>query len=141
MSDSPRALELAGTIKKIVAGALETEIKDPRLGFRHGDRRSRHWRPHRPRVSRPCSAGRRSVRDCGRARLRQGLADGRRWFAARHSPHAVTRILPRRASGDRSHLDKALHEAAVRDAELAKLRENAQYAGDADPYKHAHEDD
>ena len=33
MVDSPRALKLAGTIKRIVAGALETEIKDPRLGF------------------------------------------------------------------------------------------------------------
>ena len=33
MADSPRALRIAGTIKKIVARALETEIKDPRLGF------------------------------------------------------------------------------------------------------------
>ena len=33
------------------------------------------------------------------------------------------------------------YEAALRDAELAKLRENATYAGDEDPYKHPEEDD
>ena len=33
MVDKARALKLAGTIKKIVAGALDSEIKDPRLGF------------------------------------------------------------------------------------------------------------
>ena len=38
-------------------------------------------------------------------------------------------------------LDKALHEAALRDAEVAKLRENATFAGDADPYKSTPEDD
>ena len=38
-------------------------------------------------------------------------------------------------------LDKALHEAALRDAEVAKLREGATFAGEADPYKPTHEDD
>src|ERR1035437_5748603 len=33
MADSARALRVAGTIQRVVARALETEIKDPRLGF------------------------------------------------------------------------------------------------------------
>ncbi|GMA37065.1 hypothetical protein GCM10025876_32690 [Demequina litorisediminis] len=33
MVDNARAMRVAGTIKKVVARALETEIKDPRLGF------------------------------------------------------------------------------------------------------------
>ena len=38
-------------------------------------------------------------------------------------------------------LDRALHEAHLRDQELERLRENAQYAGEADPYKHPDEDE
>jgi ribosome-binding factor A len=38
-------------------------------------------------------------------------------------------------------LEKSLHAAAVRDAELAKMREGAQFAGDADPYRHPAEED
>src|SRR5690606_32640400 len=34
-----------------------------------------------------------------------------------------------------AHLEAALSEAAARDAELAKARESATYAGDADPYR------
>ena len=38
-------------------------------------------------------------------------------------------------------LDRALHEARQRDEELRRMRENAQYAGDEDPYRHDDEQD
>src|SRR5690606_42054057 len=34
-----------------------------------------------------------------------------------------------------AHLEAALAEAAARDAELARARANAAYAGEADPYR------
>ncbi|MEV4900550.1 30S ribosome-binding factor RbfA [Citricoccus sp. NPDC055426] len=39
-----------------------------------------------------------------------------------------------------AHLEEVLAQARERDAELARLRENATFAGDADPYKKAGED-
>ena len=38
-------------------------------------------------------------------------------------------------------LEKALHEAALRDAELAKLRQGAAYAGEADPNRRPSDED
>jgi ribosome-binding factor A len=38
-------------------------------------------------------------------------------------------------------LDEALERVRHADAELARLRENATYAGDADPYRHPDADD
>jgi len=142
MSDSPRALKLAGTIKRIVAGALEAEIKDPRLGFVTvtdvrvtgdlqqasvfytvlGDDEAR--------------AGTAAALASAKGRLRSLVGSQ---LAIRLTPTLEFYLdaVPETAAT----LDKALHEAALRDAELSKLREGAQYAGDADPYKHPEEDD
>ncbi|MGY1606845.1 hypothetical protein [Geodermatophilus sp. SYSU D00700] len=38
-------------------------------------------------------------------------------------------------------LDAALERVRSADAELARLRENATYAGDADPYRHPEDDE
>ena len=38
-------------------------------------------------------------------------------------------------------LDRALHDAQLRDAEVARLREGAAFAGEPDPYKRANDED
>ncbi|MCR6711317.1 MAG: 30S ribosome-binding factor RbfA [Demequina sp.] len=142
MSDKPRALKLAGTIKKIVAGALETEIKDPRLGFVTvtdvrvtGDlqQASVFYTVLGGEEER---AGTAAALASAKGRLRSLVGSQ---LGIRLTPTLEFHLdaVPETAAT----LDKALHEAALRDAETAKLREGAQYAGDADPYKHPEEDD
>ena len=142
MSDKPRALKLAGTIKKIVAGALETDIKDPRLGFVTvtdvrvtGDlqQASVFYTVLGGEEER---AGTAAALASAKGRLRSLVGSQ---LGIRLTPSLEFHLdaVPETAAT----LDKALHEAALRDAELAKLREGATYAGDADPYKHPEEDD
>jgi len=141
MSDKPRALKLAGTIKKIVAGALETDIKDPRLGFVTvtdvrvtGDlqQASVFYTVLGGEEER---AGTAAALASAKGRLRSLVGSQ---LGIRLTPSLEFHLdaVPETAAT----LDKALHEAALRDAELAKLREGATYAGDADPYKHPEED-
>jgi ribosome-binding factor A len=136
MADNARALRLAGTIKKIVAEALEKEIKDPRLGFVTvtdvrvtGDlqQASVFYTVLGSEEERESTAAALSSAK-GRLRSLVGAELG-----IRLTPTLDFHLdaVPETAAS----LDKALHEAHVRDAELAKLRENAQYAGDPDPYK------
>lgn len=141
MSDSPRALKLAGTIKKIVAGALETEIKDPRLGFVTvtdvrvtGDlqQASVFYTVLGGEEERAATA---AALASAKGRLRS-LVGGQLGIRLTPTLEFHLDAVPETAAT----LDKALHEAALRDAELARLREGAQYAGDADPYKHPEED-
>jgi ribosome-binding factor A len=40
-----------------------------------------------------------------------------------------------------AHIDELLQAAAARDADVAALAATAQYAGDADPYRHDDEDE
>ena len=142
MVDSPRALKLAGTIKRIVAGALETEIKDPRLGFVTvtdvrvtGDlqQASVFYTVLGGEEERAATA---AALASAQGRLRSLVGSQ---LAIRLTPTLDFYLdaVPETAAS----LDKALHEAALRDAELAKLREGATFAGDADPYKQTPEDD
>ena len=142
MTDSPRALKLAGTIKNIVAGSLETEIKDPRLGFVTvtdvrvtGDlqQASVFYTVLGGDEERAATA---AALASAKGRMRS-LVGGQLGIRLTPSLEFHLDAVPETAAS----LDKALHEAAVRDAELAKLRENATYAGDEDPYKHPEEDD
>ena len=142
MADSPRALKLAGTIKRIVAGALETDIKDPRLGFITvtdvrvtGDlqQASVFYTVLGGEEERAATA---AALASAQGRLRSMVGSQ---LAIRLTPTLDFYLdaVPETAAS----LDKALREAALRYAELAKLREGAQYAGDADPYKQTPEDD
>ena len=142
MADSPRALKLAGTIKKIVAGALESDIKDPRLGFVTvtdvrvtGDlqQASVFYTVLGGEEER---AGTAAALASAKGRLRSLVGSQ---LAIRLTPTLDFYLdaVPETAAT----LDKALHEAALRDAELAKLREGAEFAGDSDPYRRAEEED
>ena len=136
MADSPRALRLAGTIKKIVARALETEIKDPRLGFVTvtdvrvtGDLQQAAvfytvlgTEEDRDNTAKALASAKGRIRSMVGAELGIRLTPSLEFHLDAVPETAAT-------------LEKALHEAALRDAELAKLREGATFAGDADPYR------
>lgn len=142
MSDNPRALRLAGTIKKIVARALESEIKDPRLGFVTvtdvrvtGDLQQASvfytvLGSDEDRES--TAAALQSAKGVLRSKVGHELG-------IRLTPSLEFHLdaVPETAAS----LDRALHEARLRDEELRRLRENARYAGDEDPYRHPDEDD
>jgi len=137
MVDKSRALRLAGTIKKIVAGALETEIKDPRLGFVTvtdvrvtGDLQQASVfytvlgsDEERESTAAALASAKGRLRSLVGADLGIRLTPTLEFYLDAVPETAAT-------------LDRALHEARLRDAETAKLREGAQYAGEADPYKH-----
>ncbi|SEJ48710.1 30S ribosome-binding factor RbfA [Demequina mangrovi] len=136
MADKARALKLAGTIKKIVARALQTEIKDPRLEFVTitdvrvtGDlqQASVFYTVLGDEAARE-DAAKGLAKAKGRLRSLVGAGLG-----IRLTPTLEFHLdaVPETAAS----LDRALHEAHVRDEELRRLRENAQYAGEADPYR------
>lgn len=142
MSDSPRAARLAGTIKKIVARALESEIKDPRLGFITvtdvrvtGDlqQASVFYTVFGGEEDRANTA---AALASAKGRLRS-MVGGELGIRLTPTLEFFLDAVPETAAT----LDKALHEAALRDAEVAKLREGAAFAGDADPYRKPVEDD
>lgn len=142
MADSPRALRIAGTIKKIVARALETEIKDPRLGFVTvtdvrvtGDLQQAAvfytvYGSEEDRANTAAALG------SAKGRIRS-MVGGELGIRLTPSIEFHLDAVPETAAS----LEKSLHEAAIRDAELAKLREGAQFAGEADPYRRPAEDD
>jgi len=138
MVDSARALKLAGTIQRIIARALESEILDPRLGFVTitdvkvtGDlqQASVFYTVLGSDEDRTNTA---AALASAKGRLRSMMGSQ---LAIRLTPTLEFHLdaVPETAAS----LERAIHEAHLRDAELAKLRENATYAGDADPYKHA----
>ena len=138
MADNARALKLAGTIKKIVAGALETEIKDPRLGFVTVTDVRVTGDLQQASVFYTVLGG-----DEERENTAKALASAKGRLRSLVGSQLGIRLTPTlefhldAVPETAATLDKALHEAQLRDAELAKLRENARYAGEADPYKHA----
>jgi ribosome-binding factor A len=142
MADSPRALRIAGTIKKIVARALETEIKDPRLGFVTvtdvritGDLQQAAvfytvYGSEEDRANTAAALG------SAKGRIRS-MVGGELGIRLTPSIEFHLDAVPETAAS----LEKSLHAAAVRDAELAKMREGAQFAGEADPYRHPADED
>lgn len=137
MADKARALRLAGTIKKLVARALETEIKDPRLGFVTVTDVRVTGDLQQASVFYTVYGG-----DEERANTAAALASAKGRLRSLVGKELGIRLTPTleffldAVPETAASLDKALHEARQRDAELAKLREGATYAGDEDPYRH-----
>jgi len=142
MVDKARALKLAGTIKKIVAGALDSEIKDPRLGFVTvtdvrvtGDlqQASVFYTVLGSEEDRENTA---RALESAKGRLRSLVGSQ---LGIRLTPTLEFHLdaVPETAAT----LDRALHDAQLRDAEVARLREGAAFAGEPDPYKRANDED
>ena len=142
MVDHPRATKLAERIQEIVARMLDGRVKDPRLGFvtvtavrvtgdlQHasvfytvlGDEQARA----------DSAAALESAK--GLIRSEVGKQTG-----VRLTP--TLEFIPDAVPETAASIAEALREAARRDAEVAALAANAQYAGEADPYRHPVDED
>jgi ribosome-binding factor A len=141
MADSPRARKLAERIHEIVAEALEKRIKDPRLGFvTVTDVRATADLQHATvfytvfgdEEERAASA---AALESAKGVLRSEV--GRR-TGVRLTPTLdfVADAIPENAA----HIEDLLRTAAAHDADVAALAASADYAGEADPYKHPEDD-
>ncbi len=137
MADPARARKVADRIKVLTAQALEHRVKDERLGFvtitdvrvtgdlQHatifytvfGDDDER--------------AGNAAALAANTGRIRSFIGKG---LGIRLTPSIefVPDALPEGAA----HMERLLAETRARDAELAQASAGAEYAGEADPYRH-----
>ena len=140
--DAARTRRLAEWISKIVAELLERRIKDPRLGFVTvtETRLTNDWREATvfytvygsPEEREETAAALRSA--TGVIRSEVG-----RLIGLRHTPSIefVADSLPE----DAQRIDDLVAAARQADAELARTREGAEWAGDPDPYRKPADDD
>src|SRR5699024_6829963 len=136
MTDSPRVRRMAERIHQIVAQLLDTRIKDPRLGFITiadvrvtGDLQNAtvFYTVLGEEVDR---AGTAAALASAKGMIRTEVG---RNLGVRVTPTVefVLDEVPETAA----HLEAILRETAERDAELARLRDQATPAGETDPYK------
>jgi ribosome-binding factor A len=140
--DAARARRLAERISKIVAEMLERRVKDPRLGFvtvteakLTADLREAtvfYTVYGSPEEREETAAALLSA--TGIVRTEVG-----RQLGLRHTPSLtfVADALP----DDARRIDELVAAAKNADAELARAREGAEWAGDPDPYRKPAEDD
>ena len=134
--DAARARKLAEQISQIVAEMLERRIKDPRLGFVTVTEARLTNDPREATVFYTVYGS-----DQERADTAQALASATgiirsevgRQLGLRHTPSLefVADALPVTAQRVEDLVTQAKHA----DAELARSRQGAQYAGDPDPYR------
>lgn len=136
MSDNPRALRLADRIKQIVATMLDTRIKDPRLGFvTITDVRVTGDLQHATLFY--TVFGSEEEREGTAAALASATGLLRREVGkqtgVRLTPtlEFVLDAIPENAR----QIEDLLSTARERDAELARTKEGADYAGESDPYR------
>ena len=136
MADAQRASRMADRVKVIVAKALERRVKDPRLGFvTVTDARVTNDLQHATVYytvlgdEATAAAAHEGIQE-NRGVLRREVGRG---LTIRLVPtlEFVADTVPEAAA----HLEDVLRAAKERDAELAKAREGATYAGEADPYR------
>ncbi len=141
---NPRARKLADQIKVIVAQMLERRIKDPRLGFvtitdvrLTGDSReaSIFYTVLGADADFASSA---AALESAKGLLRSTIG---KQLGLRYAP-SLTFVLDAIPENAR-HIEDLLAQTRDHDRELAEQAAGAQYAGDADPYRHPddeHED-
>lgn len=140
--DAARTRRLAERINKIVAELLERRIKDPRLGFVTvtETRLTSDWREATVYYT---VFGSEEERAETAAALRSATGVIRsevgRLIGLRHTPSVefVADALPDNAR----RIDDLVAAARQADAELARTREGAEWAGDPDPYKKPADDE
>src|SRR5438270_5886374 len=140
--DAARARKLADRISQIVAEMLERRIKDPRLGFVTVTE-ARLTNDLREATVFYTVYGTDAERADTAAALHSATGIIRsevgRQLGLRHTPSIefVADVLP-----DNDHrIEELVTQALHADTELARAREGAAYAGDADPYRKPAEDD
>ncbi|MGY1683742.1 30S ribosome-binding factor RbfA [Geodermatophilus sp. SYSU D01176] len=141
MADPARARKLAVRIRQIVSAAIETQVKDPRLGMVTVTDARVTSDLREATVFYTVYGDDTAVEDSAKAlasatgvlRSTVGRQTGIKFvptltFVADHVPDTAR------------ELDEALERVRHADAELARIRAGATYAGDADPYRRPAED-
>jgi ribosome-binding factor A len=144
--DAPRARKLAKRIVRIVASALEHEVKDPRLASVTitdakitadlRDATVYYTVLGESLDSPPDRAAAAAALDSVKGVLRTKVGQG---TGVRFTPTLafVADSIPE----DARHIDELLAKAKEADAEVARLANGAQPAGDPDPYKPPREEE
>jgi ribosome-binding factor A len=136
MADPARARKLAVRIRQIVSAAIETQIKDPRLGMVTVTDARVTSDLREATVFYTVFGDETEIADSAKAlasatgvlRSTVGRQTGIKFVP---TLAFVADIVPDTAR----ELDAAIERAKHLDAELARAREGARYAGDADPYR------
>jgi ribosome-binding factor A len=142
MADPARARKLAVRIRQIVSAAIETQIKDPRLGMvtvtdarvTNDLREATVFYTVFGDETEVADSARALASATGVLRSTVGKQTGIKFVP---TLAFVADIVPDTAR----ELDAALERVRHADAELARAREGASFAGDADPYRHPAEPD
>ena len=141
MSSEARQRKLADRIKEIVARALESRVKDPRLGFVtvtdvritpdlreatvfytvYGDDEAR--------------SGTAAALESARGLLRTEVG---RQTGVKFTPSLA--FMPDALPDNAKHVEDLLRLAAQADAHVHEQAAHATYAGEADPYRHPREE-
>jgi ribosome-binding factor A len=141
MVDTGRALKMADRVKVIVAEMLETRVKDPRLGFiTITDARMSGDLQHATVFYTVLGSDEDRVSTAAALESAKGVL---RSEVGRQTGLRLTPTLEFLADGvpeNASHIDDLLAAAAARDAEVAALASDKQFAGEADPYRHPLDD-
>ncbi|MCP2324862.1 ribosome-binding factor A [Hamadaea flava] len=136
MSDPAKVRRHAERVRELVASAVRTQIKDPRLGMITitDARLTADLREatifYTVLGDAEAKAGTAAALDSAKGMLRGSVG---RALGLRHSP-SLTFVLDD-VQQHVKHIDDLLAEARVRDQEVHKLAEGAEYAGEPQPYK------
>jgi ribosome-binding factor A len=144
--DAPRARRLAKRIAQIIAHALEHEVKDPRLAkvtvtdakVTADLRDATVYYTVLPErlASTPDITGAALALESARGRLRTLVGQG---TGVRFTPTLT--FVADTVPTDARRMDELLAKAQAADAEVARLANGAQHAGDPDPYRVPREDE
>ena len=138
---NPRAARIAALIQRVVASSIERELHDKRLAS---------ITVTEVRVTNDLQIAKVYWTQLGhecheqgeRRRAQQALNQAKGRLRSLLGSKAGLRLTPQlefifdEVPGEAHEIEDILAIARKRDEELAKARETAQYAGDADPYKH-----
>lgn len=136
MADQARARKIADRIKVVTAEFLEHRVKDERLGFVTitdvrvtGDLQHAtiFYTTYGSDTEREDTA---AAIESARGKIRSAVG---RALGIRLTP--TVEFVPDALPEGASHLEDVLKVTRERDEELAKAREGASYAGEADPYR------
>ena len=142
---NPRAARIAALIQRVIASSMEAQLHDKRLA---------NVTITEVRVTNDLQIakvywllGHEGHEQGERRRAQQALNQAKGRLRSLVGTKAGLRLTPQlefifdEVPGEAHEIEDILALAHKRDEELAKSRANAQYAGDADPYKHDEPDD
>lgn len=143
---NPRAARIAALIQRVIASSMEAQLHDKRLA---------NVTITEVRVTNDLQIakvywtqrGHEGHEQGERRRAQQALNQAKGRLRSLVGAKAGLRLTPQlefifdEVPGEAHEIEDILALAHKRDEELAKSRANAQYAGDADPYKHDEPDD